>query len=806
MAIIYTYTQVTPQPLDSMVITDVDDNNYTKTAQIGAAVAASIAPGANIYFTSGGGITTINSADYTLGGAWVSDLQYDIILTENDNGVITNTGIQFEVETGVSATSSTGDPLILSTPGANRSLLASRAYAGGSNIGHVPPGGSTGHYLDGAIGAWLPLPADQDTTYTFDVPAATTDLTLTGSDASVSAVTITGGTDITVTRTSATELTIDSTAVDNDTTYDLTAAANGGTPANMDIILTGSDASVDTVTLVPGANITLADLGTNQLEITAATGGYSWIVSDTVGPTSYTVGNAEEIIFTGAGGVTVTGTDSGGGSAPYTFTIDGGGAGGCCNLQDTLDIGAVATNVGTGLYSQFQVVADDDSIAPNFITTLDLNPGTATELNYHNNTHTESSYLRLEDVGLPQLSLYTQKDANYTLQTVYGNGNVRTTLTDLVPASVSSSIVTWDKEGIMTFEGDSSNIAGDIHSEIRINGASGGYVDLSSSNVTTGDTAKIDIQSLGEIEITGTNIGTPAIGDLLGASSVGGLTKWWNLESSDGSITFAIDNTPTPGKIDLTVTAGGGGCTNSWTTVDNLDFGDSSVTASSGCDQSISFLSSDGSIAIAGDDTLKSINFSMAGTKKGNFDPVLVTQGAAGSSPMVVSPQIDTYIGRQAYYHVVNGQVYIDFWMHFTILPGQLVQNTLGVAVWNGLEPGSPVGLETLDGLATLNITTGNNAGIDITECYANDVFEQPNGGWEHAPQGGKLNKFYGTGGAPTQHSVAWLYWLQQPSIPGAINTNYSVLGGGETWVNTDPETASFVIAGSLNPILLPIL
>ncbi len=270
MAIIYTYTNVTPEPEDSMVITDVSDNNYTKTSLIGEAVAASIAPGANIYFTFASGITTINSADYTLGGTWVSDLQYDIMLTENDDGVITNTGINFEIEAGALATSSTGDPLILSTPGVNRSLLASRAYAGGSNIGHVPPGGSTGHYLDGAIGAWLPLPADQDTTYTIDVPFGTTDLALNGSDASVSAITITGGTDISVVRTSVSELTINSTAVDNDTTYDLTAAANGGTPTNMDIILTGSDASVDTVTLVPGANILLTDLGGNNLQIAAS--------------------------------------------------------------------------------------------------------------------------------------------------------------------------------------------------------------------------------------------------------------------------------------------------------------------------------------------------------------------------------------------------------------------------------------------------------------------------------------------------------------------------------------------------------
>ena len=87
MAIIYTYTLVTPQPLDSVVITDASDNNYTKTSYIGDAVAASIAPGANIYFTFGGGITTINAADYDLGGTWINDLEYNIELTEDNNGI-----------------------------------------------------------------------------------------------------------------------------------------------------------------------------------------------------------------------------------------------------------------------------------------------------------------------------------------------------------------------------------------------------------------------------------------------------------------------------------------------------------------------------------------------------------------------------------------------------------------------------------------------------------------------------------------------------------------------------------------------
>ena len=51
-------------------------------------------------------------------------------------------------------------------------------------------------------------PTDTNTTYTVDVPAATTNINLAGSDGTNDAITLTGGTDIGVTRTSDSELTI----------------------------------------------------------------------------------------------------------------------------------------------------------------------------------------------------------------------------------------------------------------------------------------------------------------------------------------------------------------------------------------------------------------------------------------------------------------------------------------------------------------------------------------------------------------------------------------------------------------------
>jgi hypothetical protein len=58
---------------------------------------------------------------------------------------------------------------------------------------------------------------DTNTTYSLTIPASTTKIRLTGSDASTSDITFTGGGATTITRTSATEFTISST--DTDTTY-----------------------------------------------------------------------------------------------------------------------------------------------------------------------------------------------------------------------------------------------------------------------------------------------------------------------------------------------------------------------------------------------------------------------------------------------------------------------------------------------------------------------------------------------------------------------------------------------------------
>ena len=55
---------------------------------------------------------------------------------------------------------SSGQPLVI-TPaaGTGNVTIESTAYAGGTNVGHVPVGGVSGQYLDGGTGSWSTLPA-----------------------------------------------------------------------------------------------------------------------------------------------------------------------------------------------------------------------------------------------------------------------------------------------------------------------------------------------------------------------------------------------------------------------------------------------------------------------------------------------------------------------------------------------------------------------------------------------------------------------------------------------------------------------
>ena len=106
------------------------------------------------------------------------------------------------------------------------------------------------------------------TTYTVDVPAATTNINLAGSDGSNDAITLTGGTDISLTRISDSEISIASTATGDTYTLQAEAKAGSSVPLKLDAA-TGSDS---TVNLTEGTGITLTQNSATEITIASAAG------------------------------------------------------------------------------------------------------------------------------------------------------------------------------------------------------------------------------------------------------------------------------------------------------------------------------------------------------------------------------------------------------------------------------------------------------------------------------------------------------------------------------------------------------
>ena len=107
------------------------------------------------------------------------------------------------------------------------------------------------------------------TTYTIDVPAATTNINLAGSDATNDAITLTQGANMTLTRVSANEISFAATVPASDT-YDLNATADG---SNVDLNLTsGSGTDNSVVQFTAGTGITLTRTGAQEITFASAAG------------------------------------------------------------------------------------------------------------------------------------------------------------------------------------------------------------------------------------------------------------------------------------------------------------------------------------------------------------------------------------------------------------------------------------------------------------------------------------------------------------------------------------------------------
>jgi len=118
---------------------------------------------------------------------------------------------------------------------------------------------------------------DTNTTYGISAESNVTpksaDLRLTGSDASTDNVTLIGGTNVTITRTDANTITFSATDIDTNTKYSVSAESSQ-TGNSADIRLTDTDGYTDNVTITGGSNVSIVRNSANQLTVSSSYTGF----------------------------------------------------------------------------------------------------------------------------------------------------------------------------------------------------------------------------------------------------------------------------------------------------------------------------------------------------------------------------------------------------------------------------------------------------------------------------------------------------------------------------------------------------
>jgi len=195
-----------------------------------------------------------------------------------------------------------------------------------------------------------------NTTYTVDVPASTTSINLKGSDGTNDPIVLTGGTNVTLSRTD--ESTIDIAATDTNTQNEY---ANSWVQSTNDILLrlteSGAGSGTQDIKIVKGANIDFTYTDVNNFTITATDTqeNTTWYIRDSANADK-TVNNSKYLKFvTATGSLSTALTGAGSTSDPYLMTLTSPDS----NTQNTYTAGA-----GLSL-SSFAFSADIDTTAAN---------------------------------------------------------------------------------------------------------------------------------------------------------------------------------------------------------------------------------------------------------------------------------------------------------------------------------------------------------------------------------------------------------------------------------------------------------
>jgi len=206
------------------------------------------------------------------------------VLSVNSGGLLEWTSVSGSSVTSVTAVTgatSTGNPLTIS-PTTGLVTVASNAYGGAANVGHVPSGGLVGQYLDGT-GTWVNIPSGGGTMSSFDITdgAANTQTINDGNTISflVGTPAFSAGTGLTATVSATDTLTLVNTGITNitgsadisvtigaDGQAALSFTGGGGSMSSWNIGDNSSTSAVtngDTVNIIGGTNISSTLVGNN---------------------------------------------------------------------------------------------------------------------------------------------------------------------------------------------------------------------------------------------------------------------------------------------------------------------------------------------------------------------------------------------------------------------------------------------------------------------------------------------------------------------------------------------------------------
>jgi len=381
------------------------------------------------------------------------------------------------------ANTNTTYDLITSSSGANVQLLLDASVGdddpilitAGSNVSFAGIS-ATGFTIDSV-----------NTTYDLSVPGSTTKIRLSGSDSTNDDVEIAAGTGISVTRNNANKLTIENTAPDSNTTYDLITSSSG---SNVVLTLDASAGDDDPVTITAGSNITLTENGSGTgftIESTDTTTNTTYdLVTSTSGSNiklkldaSTGASDDDEITITAGTNVTLTDNNNGG------FTIDATNTNTQLTTEQVQDIvGAMFSgNSETRISASYQ---DSDG-------TIDLVVDDMT-------ANTNTTYDLLVPSGSTAIRLDPTDSSGNDDITITGGSNISVTRTSSTELTIASSanidITQLDLNRIRFGPGNAVNDDANIE---WLGGSNNGYLRISTSDdngaeyIELGDYGNVDV-------------------------------------------------------------------------------------------------------------------------------------------------------------------------------------------------------------------------------------------------------------------------------------------------------------------------